>query len=51
MAVTNDDTSHLDKHRVDGISGATITSNGVANMLIDRLKMYEKYLKTSIKID
>ena len=51
ITVTSDDVSHLDKHSVDGISGATKTSDGVANMLIDRLKMYEKYLKTSKKID
>ncbi len=39
-----------DPHRVDGISGGTITSNGVTNMLRDGLKVYKSYfekLKTS----
>lgn len=39
-----------DPHRVDGISGGTITSNGVTNMLRDGLEVYKSYfekLKTS----
>ena len=30
-------------HEVDGISGATITSNGVSNFLKRDLKRYERY--------
>ena len=39
-----------DPYRVDGISGGTITSNGVTNMLRDGLRVYKSYfekLKTS----
>ncbi len=35
-----------DAHRVDGMSGATLTAKGVNNMLSDYFKSYEKYLKT-----
>lgn len=34
-----------DPHRVDGISGGTITSNGVSNMLRDGLKVYTSYFE------
>lgn len=34
-----------DPHRVDGISGGTITSNGVTNMLRDGLKVYKSYFE------
>lgn len=34
-----------DKHKVDGMSGATLTGKGVNNMLADYLACYEKYLK------
>jgi len=34
-----------DLHKVDGISGGTITSVGVGNMLKDCLSGYEKFLK------
>lgn len=33
------------KHRVDGMSGATLTAVGVNNMLADYLSCYENYLK------
>ena len=33
-------------HEVDGISGATITADGVTEMLERGLKAYEPYLKT-----
>ncbi len=33
-------------HEVDGISGATITADGVSDMLESGLKAYEPYLKT-----
>ena len=32
-------------HRVDGMSGATLTAKGVNNMLKDYLASYENYLK------
>lgn len=35
----------LDKHHVDGMSGATITANGVNKMLKDYLGYYQAYLK------
>lgn len=34
-----------DPHKVDGMSGATLTGKGVNNMLKDYLTSYEKYLK------
>lgn len=34
-----------DPHRVDGISGGTITSNGVTNMLRDGLSVYTSYFE------
>ena len=34
-------------HKVDGMSGATLTGKGVNNMLKDYLACYEKYLKNS----
>ena len=33
------------KHKVDGISGATITSKGLESFLVDDLKKYESFLK------
>ena len=33
-----------DIHAVDGISGGTITSDGVTDMLFDRLNMYLPYI-------
>lgn len=36
-----------DKHGVDGISGGTITSDGVTDMLLERLTMYESYFKNN----
>ncbi len=34
-----------DSHKVDGMSGATLTGKGVNNMMMDYLKCYENYLK------
>ncbi|MBX2947285.1 MAG: NADH:ubiquinone reductase (Na(+)-transporting) subunit C [Cyclobacteriaceae bacterium] len=34
-----------DKHKVDGMSGATLTAKGVNNMLSQYLSLYENYLK------
>jgi Na+-transporting NADH:ubiquinone oxidoreductase subunit C len=36
-------------HRVDGMSGATLTAKGVNNMLLDYFKAYENYLKKNKK--
>lgn len=36
-----------DAHKVDGMSGATLTAKGVNNMLKDYLSCYEKYLSKS----
>jgi Na+-transporting NADH:ubiquinone oxidoreductase subunit C len=38
-----------DPHKVDGMSGATLTGKGVNNMLQDYLKCYENYLKKAQK--
>jgi Na+-transporting NADH:ubiquinone oxidoreductase subunit C len=35
-------------HKVDGMSGATLTGKGVNNMLKDYLACYEKYLKKNV---
>ena len=37
--------SQLDEHHVDGMSGATITANGVNDMVKNYLGYYEAYLK------
>ncbi len=34
-----------DQHKIDGMSGATLTGKGVNNMLVDYFKCYENYLK------
>lgn len=34
-----------DPHKVDGMSGATLTGKGVNNMLLDYLSSYENYLR------
>ena len=38
-----------DKHKVDGMSGATLTGKGVNNMLKDYLACYENYFKKNAK--
>jgi len=38
-----------DPHKVDGMSGATLTAKGVNNMLKDYFTCYEKYLKKNKK--
>jgi len=35
-----------DAHKVDGMSGATITGNGVNNMLKAYMGCYEAYIKS-----
>lgn len=38
-----------DSHKVDGMSGATLTGKGVTNMLKDYLLCYENFLKKNVK--
>ncbi|MDO4755247.1 MAG: NADH:ubiquinone reductase (Na(+)-transporting) subunit C [Parabacteroides sp.] len=44
VAVVKPGKNVADQDYVDGISGGTITSQGVSNMLFDSLKGYEKFL-------
>ena len=44
IAVVKPGKSAAGQDYVDGISGGTITSQGVSNMLFDSLKGYEKFL-------
>ena len=39
-----------DAHKVDGMSGATLTGKGVNNMLLDYFTCYQNYLKKNKKI-
>lgn len=39
-----------DKHAVDGITGGTITSNGVDEMLSRTLRVYDKYFKEKMQL-
>ena len=47
LSKTNKDPENTDKedHEVDAISGATLTSNGVTNMIQERLKHYLPFFK------
>lgn len=45
VAVVKPGQSDADRDYVDGISGGTITSKGVNNMLFDSVKGYENFLK------
>jgi len=49
VSKTNNGPKDLDKddHEVDAISGATITGDGVTNMILERLNHYLPYLKTA----
>jgi Na+-transporting NADH:ubiquinone oxidoreductase subunit C len=49
VSKTNNDPKDLDKddHEVDAISGATITGDGVTNMILERLNQYLPYLKAA----
>ena len=38
-----------DPHKVDGMSGATLTAKGVNNMLLDYFASYENYIKKNSK--
>jgi Na+-transporting NADH:ubiquinone oxidoreductase subunit C len=47
VSKTNNDPKDKDKddHEVDAISGATITGDGVTDMILERFKHYLPYLK------
>ena len=47
VSKTNNDPKDIDKddHEIDAISGATITGDGVTNMITERLKHYIPYFK------
>jgi len=49
VSKTNNDPKDLDKedHEVDAISGATITGDGVTDMIKERLQHYLPYLKSA----
>ena len=49
VSKTNNDPKDLDKddHEVDAISGATITGDGVTNMILERLNHYRPELKAA----
>jgi Na+-transporting NADH:ubiquinone oxidoreductase subunit C len=48
VSKSNNDPKDLDKndHEVDAISGATITGDGVTDMILERLTHYLPYLKS-----
>ena len=50
VSKTNNDPQDLDKedHEVDAISGATITGDGVTDMIIERLAHYTPYFKNNL---
>ncbi|MEK9740381.1 MAG: Na(+)-translocating NADH-quinone reductase subunit C [Flavobacteriaceae bacterium] len=52
VSKTNNDPKDTDKndHEVDAISGATITGDGVTNMILERLTHYIPYLKSDTAI-
>ena len=43
----NNSPSTLDEHHIDGLSGATLTANGVNDMLESYFKYYESYINKS----
>lgn len=47
VSKTNNDPKDIDKndHEVDAISGATITGDGISDMIIERLTHYQPYLE------
>ncbi|MBE51083.1 MAG: NADH:ubiquinone reductase (Na(+)-transporting) subunit C [Flavobacteriales bacterium] len=45
IEVTKKEISSDDYHKVNGISGGTITSDGVTNMLLERLSKYDVYFQ------
>ena len=53
VSKTNNDPKGLDKddHEVDAISGATITGDGVTDMISERLAHYTAYFKNNVHVD
>ena len=53
VSKTNNDPKGLDKedHEVDAISGATITGDGVTDMISERLAHYTAYFKNNITVE
>lgn len=53
VSKTNNDPKGLDKddHEVDAISGATITGDGVTDMISERLAHYTAYFKNNVPAD
>lgn len=53
VSKTNNDPKGLDKddHEVDAISGATITGDGVTDMISERLAHYIAYFKNNVPVD
>ena len=53
VSKTNNDPKGLDKddHEVDAISGATITGDGVTDMISERLAHYTAYFKNNVPVD
>ena len=47
VSKTNNDPANLDKtdHEVDAISGATITGDGVTDMIMERITHYVPYFE------
>jgi Na+-transporting NADH:ubiquinone oxidoreductase subunit C len=41
----NNSAASLDEHHIDGMSGATITGNGVNDMLLNYLSYYQKFIE------
>ena len=48
VSKSNNDPKNLDKndHEVDAISGATITGDGVSDMIIERIENYIPYFNS-----
>jgi Na+-transporting NADH:ubiquinone oxidoreductase subunit C len=53
VSKTNNDPNNLDKddHEVDAISGATITGDGVTDMISERLQYYIPYFEQEKQSD
>lgn len=50
IAVIKDGAPEGDPHAVDAVSGGTMTSRGLENMLKDCLKLYEPFLKSKASV-
>jgi len=50
VQVTKEAKADDDPHKVDAISGGTITSTGVSNMLKEDIQFYLSYINKSKKV-